>query len=70
MGSLTLMRPALYDFIPTQEEFADRMSEVLGWYKNGDINLDQLTTVPLQEVASLHEALLSRQVVGKAVLKV
>ncbi len=46
------------------------MDEVYAWYKTGDINLDQLTRVPLAAVSSLHEALVERKVVGKAVLEI
>ena len=69
MGSLTLKRPALYDYVATQAEFQNRMNELFLWYRRGDINLNDLTVVPIEEVAALHKRLLGRQVVGKSVLQ-
>ena len=70
MGSLTLMRPALYDYVSTQGEFQARLSDLFDWYEKGDINLKHLTIASLSEVAPLHEALINRKVVGKAILRV
>ena len=70
LGSLVLMRPALYDHVATQEEFQSRLSELFAWYQSGAINLKHLTVADLGEAAALHEAFIARKVVGKAVLKI
>ncbi len=70
LGSLTLKRPALYDYVENQAEFQRRQGELFELYRQGDINLDNLTIAPLEEVAALHEAMLGRRVVGKSLLKI
>ena len=69
-GSLVLMRPALYDFVENQALFQSRLSDLFAWYQRGDINLNNLTILPLKEAASVHEALLNRKVIGKVVLSI
>ena len=69
-GSLTLMRPALYDYVEDQPAFQKRLAGVIELYQKGDINLKNLTVAPLEEAAAVHEAMLGRQVVGKAILKI
>ena len=70
MGSLVLMRPALYDFVSTQAEFQARLDDIYSWYLKGDINLKRLTIVPIEEVVELHTSLVNREVVGKSVLSI
>ncbi len=70
MGSLTLKRPALYDYVATQAEFQERMTELFDWYRTGDINLKNLTIAPLAEATALHQRMLDRQVVGKSLLRI
>jgi NADPH2:quinone reductase len=69
-GSLVLMRPALYDFVETQEIFQVRLAELFSWQQNGTINLNNLTVKSIQKAASIHEALNGRKLVGKAVVQI
>ena len=70
MGSLVLMRPALYDFVSNQADYGARLDDLFSWYRAGRINLDHLTRMPLAEVGALHTDLVARKVVGKAVLAI
>ena len=70
MGSLVLMRPALYDFVATQADFQSRLGDLFTWYQEGSINVNRLTLVPIENVATLHKNLIARDVVGKAVLSI
>lgn len=68
-GSVTVMRPTLFDFIADDAELATRAAEVLGWVQAGKLDLS-VTILQLAEAAEAHRRLAARETTGKLILQV
>ena len=70
LGSLTLMRTGIIDFIRPREALEARAQDIFGWVADGRlrVRIDQVYT--LAEAATAHRRLESRQALGKLVLTV
>jgi len=66
-GSISLIRPTLFDYISTKSEFLERMQDVLHWLQKGIVQVP-VTTMQLQDAVMAHEKLEARQTIGKLVL--
>jgi NADPH2:quinone reductase len=67
-GSLFLTRPGLNQYIATREELVDRANDLFAWLAARKLRVVIDRVLPLEEAARAHEALESRQTVGKIVL--
>jgi NADPH2:quinone reductase len=67
-GSLFVTRPSLHHHIGSREELLQRSGDVLGWIRDGKINLRVETTFPLEKAADAHRALEGRKTTGKVLL--
>ena len=67
-GSLFVTRPSLNHHIASREELLQRSGEVLGWIRDGKINLRVETTFPLEKAPDAHRALEGRKTTGKVLL--
>ncbi|MEP6730452.1 MAG: quinone oxidoreductase [bacterium] len=67
-GSLVLTRPTLHHFVASAEELAWRAGDVLGWLRDGSLELRIDREVPLVHVAEAHRALEGRRTTGKVIL--
>jgi NADPH2:quinone reductase len=69
-GSLFLTRPMLAHYVSTREELLRRASEILGWMKEGALDVRIGAEFPLDRAADAHRALEGRQTTGKVLLTV
>jgi NADPH2:quinone reductase len=67
-GSLFLTRPTLNHYVATRDELVWRAGEVLGWVRDGSLNLRIDRDVPLAHAAEAHRALEGRRTTGKVLL--
>jgi len=67
-GSLFVTRPSLNHHIVSREELLQRSGDVLGWIRDGKLNLRVETTFPLEKAPDAHRALEGRQTTGKVLL--
>jgi len=67
-GSLFLQRPSLNHHIAAREELVQRAGEVLGWIRDGKIELRVEHQFPLAQAADAHRALEGRKTTGKILL--
>ncbi|TDU87674.1 NADPH2:quinone reductase [Kribbella voronezhensis] len=68
LGSLTITRPTLSDFVSTPAELHDRASAVFNWLATGRLRLRIGATYPLTQTAEAHAALEARSTTGKVLL--
>lgn len=67
-GSYFLTRPSLPHYTATREELEWRAGDVLGWIKEGKLNLRIHDRIPLKDAAEAHRQLEGRQTTGKVLL--
>jgi len=67
-GSLFVTRPSLNHHIATRQELTARAGELLGWIRDGKVNLRVEHTFPLAQAADAHRALEGRATTGKVLL--
>jgi NADPH2:quinone reductase len=67
-GSLFVTRPSLNHHIASREELLQRSGDVLGWIRDGKLNLRVETTFPLEKAPDAHRALEGRKTTGKVLL--
>ena len=67
-GSLFVTRPSLNHHIGSREELLQRSGDVLGWIRDGKLNLRVETTFPLEKAPDAHRALEGRKTTGKVLL--
>lgn len=67
-GSLTAMRPVLFDYIAGRPELLRRSADLFCRISTGQVVLDVVGRVPLREVAGLHVAMAGRQTTGANLL--
>jgi len=69
LGSLSLTRPSLGDYVATRQELLERSAEVFGWVADGSLKLRIERTYPLAEAAQAHRDLTGRKTTGKLLLQ-
>ncbi|HSE94072.1 MAG TPA: quinone oxidoreductase [Methylomirabilota bacterium] len=67
-GSLFLTRPSLNHHIATREELLQRSGDVLGWIRDGKLQVRMEFAFPLKDAAEAHRALEGRKTTGKVLL--
>jgi NADPH2:quinone reductase len=67
-GSLFLTRPTLNDYVATRAELVARAEELLGWVRDGALDVRIGAEFPLVRAADAHRALAARKTTGKVVL--
>jgi NADPH2:quinone reductase len=67
-GSLSAMRPVLFDYIAARPELLARAADLFAQLGSGRVKLDTLRRVPLREVAGLHADMEARRTTGASVL--
>ncbi len=67
-GSLFLTRPSLFHYVATRAELLERAGEVLGWIRDGRLQLRIGLELPLKDAAEAHRALEGRRTTGKVLL--
>ncbi len=67
-GSLTAVRPVLFDYIARRPELLARSDDLFGRIVSGQIVLDTIARHPLPKAASLHADIEARRTVGASVL--
>ncbi|KAL1862987.1 hypothetical protein VTK73DRAFT_6503 [Phialemonium thermophilum] len=67
--NVKLLRPTLYNYIATREEFETYTKELFGLLESGKVSLDIHKVYPLKDVAQAHSDLEGRKTTGKLLLK-
>jgi NADPH:quinone reductase len=67
-GSLFVTRPNLGHYIATSEELRERAGDVLGWVRDGKLEIRIGAEFPLREAEDAHRALEGRGTTGKVLL--
>ncbi len=67
-GSLFMTRPSLVAYVSTSEELQARASDVLGWARDGKLNVHVGGEYPLADAAQAHIDLAARKTSGKLLL--
>ena len=67
-GSLFLTRPTLAHYAADRDELVWRAGDVLGWVRDGSLNVRIDRAVPLAEAGEAHTALEERRTTGKVLL--
>jgi NADPH2:quinone reductase len=67
-GSLFLTRPTLAHYAAKRDELVWRAGDVLGWVRDGSLDVRVDRAVPLADAAEAHRALEARQTSGKVLL--
>ncbi|KAK3934251.1 hypothetical protein QBC46DRAFT_274175 [Diplogelasinospora grovesii] len=67
--NIKLMRPVLFNYILTKEEWEEYSSQLLDFIKTGKVNIKIHEVYPLQEVGRAHSDLEGRKTTGKLLLK-
>lgn len=68
LGSLTLTRPTLRDFVASGDELQRRARELFRWVQSGQVDVHIGGTYRLEDVASAHADLEARRTSGKLLL--
>jgi NADPH2:quinone reductase len=67
-GSLFLTRPTLAHYAAARDELVWRAGDVLGWVRDGSLNVRIDRAVPLADAGEAHRALEERRTTGKVLL--
>jgi NADPH2:quinone reductase len=67
-GSLFLTRPTLAHYAAARDELVWRAGDVLGWVREGSLNVRIDRAVPLADAGEAHRALEERRTTGKVLL--
>jgi len=67
-GSLFFTRPTLAHYAAKRDELVWRAGDVLGWVRDGSLDVRIDRAVPLADAAEAHRALEARQTTGKVLL--
>lgn len=70
LGSLSLIRTGIIDYIGSRDELDARAVEIFGWIADGRLRVRIDSVFPLESAADAHRRLESRQAMGKIVLTV
>lgn len=69
-GSITLIRPALYDYLLSQEEMQQRASDLFGYIGEGTLQAPISATYKLSEAPQAHLDFENRSVTGKVLFTI
>ena len=67
-GSIFLTRPSLPHYVASRAELLERANEVLGWVRDGTLELRIVHEFPLSQAAEAHRQLEARATTGKVLL--
>ncbi|MFZ1337500.1 MAG: quinone oxidoreductase [Paracoccaceae bacterium] len=67
-GSLTAIRPVLFDYIVTRAELLARSADLFARITDGTLQLDVVNTRPLRDAGALHADMEARRTMGSTVL--
>lgn len=67
-GSLYLTRPSLFHYIAGRDDLLWRAGDVLGWIKEGKLNVRIDRKLPLAQASEAHRLLAGRKTAGKLLL--
>ena len=67
-GSLFMTRPTIAHYTATRDELVWRAGDVLGWVRDGSLDVRIDRAVPLAEAGDAHRALEERRTTGKVLL--
>jgi NADPH2:quinone reductase len=67
--NVKILRPTLFNYIYTREEYEKYAKELFGFIADGKVNVKVHETYPLQEVARAHTDLEGRKTTGKLMMK-
>lgn len=65
-----LLRPTLFNYVATREEFERYSNELFGWIKDGKVDVKIHEVYPLEDIKRVHQDLEGRKTTGKLILKV
>ncbi|EPS43518.1 hypothetical protein H072_2492 [Dactylellina haptotyla CBS 200.50] len=68
--NIKLLRPRLFAYVATQEEFDHYTQELFGYIKNNQLKVNIHKIYPMQDIAQAHKDLEGRATTGKLVLKI
>ncbi|KAH8154887.1 uncharacterized protein LAJ45_01419 [Morchella importuna] len=68
--NLKVLRPQLFGYIATREEFDTYTQEIFGWIKEGKVDVRIHKVYPLRDVRKAQEDIESRKTTGKLILKI
>eukprot|EP01156_Anaeramoeba_ignava_P021259 Anaeramoba_ignava/c18566_g1_i2.p2 GENE.c18566_g1_i2~~c18566_g1_i2.p2 ORF type:complete len:102 (+),score=33.60 c18566_g1_i2:716-1021(+) len=69
INSIYLIRPSLFNYLITREEFCQRANDILGWISKGELKIEIGEIRSLEEVVQFHKDYESRKTTGKLLLK-
>ncbi|KAK9767002.1 hypothetical protein K7432_003514 [Basidiobolus ranarum] len=69
VGNYKLLRPTLFNYIVTKEEFQPLVDELFDLIGNKKLNIKIFQTYPLKDAAQAHQDLEGRKTTGKLILK-
>jgi NADPH2:quinone reductase len=64
------LRPTLFNYIVTREEFTGYTREVFQWVLDGKLDVKIHEIYPLEEIKRVHEDLEGRKTTGKLLVKI
>lgn len=67
-GSLTAIRPVLFDYVATRPELLERCADLFARIADGTLRLDVVNTRPLREAGAVHVDMEARRTMGSTVL--
>ena len=67
-GSLTAIRPVLFDYIVTRAELLARSADLFARITDGTLQLDVVNTRPLRDAGAVHADMEARRTMGSTVL--
>lgn len=67
-GSLTAIRPVLFDYIATRAELLERSADLFAHLLSGAVKLDVIRTAPLRDAGAVHAEMEARRTAGTTVL--
>jgi NADPH2:quinone reductase len=64
------MRPTLFNYIVTREEFTTYTEELFRFILDGKLDIKIHDTYPLEDIRRVHEDLEARKTTGKVLIKI
>ncbi|KAJ1922036.1 hypothetical protein H4219_000383 [Mycoemilia scoparia] len=69
-GNLSLLRPSMFNYITTKEEFDEASKGVFDLIANGSLDINVYKEYPLEEAGKAHTDLETRKATGKVLLRI
>ncbi len=67
--NITILRPSLFGYVETREEYVGYCDELFGFVKDGKVNVRIHEEYPIEDVARAHNDIEGRKTTGKLLLK-